>query len=105
MSLYIRARDKACVCCGSTENLQNGHYFSRVYVNIRFSFTNCNTQCASCNVLHELDPEPYREFMVQKYGESEIFRLRTLAHAYKKLTRADYQQIEQEIDYRMKGIS
>lgn len=105
MSLYIRARDRACVVCGSRENLQNGHYLSRVYFSIRWNPTNCNCQCSSCNVKHELDPEPYRDFMVERYGEAHIKFLSNLAHSGKKMSRAELHEIEITIDREMKGLT
>lgn len=101
MSLYIRARDGRCMVCGSQENLQNGHYLSRVFFNTRWDFENCNTQCARCNKMHEYDPEPYRQFMAEKYGEEIIQELAQKAHSGNKLSRDDLQSIEQEIDRKM----
>jgi hypothetical protein len=105
LSLYIRARDKRCVICGKTDNLQNGHYLSRKYANTRYDFQNCNCQCAGCNMMHNLNPEPYRDFMVRKYGEREIQLIRMAAASGYKMTRQDYQAIGIEIKARMEALN
>jgi hypothetical protein len=104
MSIYIRKRDRRCVVCGSTENLNNGHYISRVYFMIRWDDRNCNTQCASCNVIHEYDPEPYRQWMKERYGEHLIQELTELAHCGLKLSRDDLYSIEKDLDKKLKNL-
>jgi hypothetical protein len=70
-SLYIRAIEKKCFVCGSTENLQCGHLFSRVAFSTRWDLMNSHTQCRNCNMRHEYDFEPYRKKFVEKYGQGK----------------------------------
>jgi hypothetical protein len=100
LSLYIRKRDGCCVICGSTQYLNCGHYFSRVFYNVRWDFKNCNTQCASCNKKHEYNPEPYRRWMVMAYGEETIMELEQKAHSGHKLSWDELHAIEAEIKRR-----
>jgi 5-methylcytosine-specific restriction endonuclease McrA len=69
-SQYVRLRDRHCVLCGSTEQLQAGHLFSRVAYSTRWDLRNIFTQCASCNYRHESDPYPFTEWYRRTYGES-----------------------------------
>jgi len=67
-SLYIRARDGMCVICGSTQNLQNGHLFSRVSYITRWCEVNCHCQCRDCNNLHEYNPHLFTNWFIHKFG-------------------------------------
>jgi len=66
-SIYIRRRyaknDVAkCFTCGKQDHwkkLQNGHFQSRKHYSTRWDETNCQVQCAGCNVF--------------KYGEQFVF--------------------------------
>lgn len=104
MSLYIRARDQYCVVCGSSAYLNNGHYISRSFYNTRWNFENCNAQCARCNRMHEYDAEPYRQVMVDRYGEDGILKIRQLAHSGHKLSWEELEEIEKEIARRMSEL-
>jgi hypothetical protein len=68
VSLIVRARDKRCVTCGSTEKLQCGHLITRSKYKVRWNLINCNTQCASCNLSHEYNPHPYTEWFITTKG-------------------------------------
>jgi len=59
-SLFIRKKyanwkdEVICFTCGKVfkiTEIQNGHYVSRVYNNLRWSEKNCRPQCYSCNVM------------------------------------------------------
>ena len=66
-SLYIRQRYAKneiaeCFTCGKKDHykkLQCGHFQSRKYYSTRWDETNCQVQCAGCNVF--------------KYGEQFVF--------------------------------
>lgn len=68
VSELVRARDKRCVVCGSTQRLTCGHLFSRVAYSTRWDLLNCHAQCWSCNYKHELDSYPYTKWFLEKYG-------------------------------------
>ena len=66
-SQYIRQREAVneiatCFTCGKRDHwkrLQNGHFQSRKHYSTRWDETNCQVQCAGCNVF--------------KYGEQFVF--------------------------------
>lgn len=72
MSKAVRLRDKRCVCCGTPDNLQDGHFISRRFKGTAFDPLNNHAQCASCNIKHNYDTAPYSAFMVRTYGK-DIF--------------------------------
>ncbi len=67
----VKARDKACVTCGSTNNLQPGHLFSRVAYSTRWDLTNVFCQCRNCNLKHEYDPYPLTSFYLSFAGKEK----------------------------------
>jgi len=92
-SLYIRNRDKRCVCCNATERLQCGHLIKRGRRSIRFHEKNCNCQCASCNVKHNYYPEFYTNWFIKKYGLCEYEALINQSKEVKKFTVSELQEI------------
>jgi len=71
-SKYIRARDKYCVICGSPDQANNGHLFSRRHYATRWCELNCNQQCYPCNFKHTMDFVPYTQWFIKKHGQ-EVF--------------------------------
>lgn len=89
VSLIIRERDKACVICGSREQLQCGHIFSRVNYSTRWDITkdgNCHCQCAKCNILHEYDAYPFYRWYKHNFGEKKLEKLHTRSKQRSKLS-------------------
>ena len=74
-SLYIRKKEPYCSCCGSPDQLQCGHLFSRVFTSLRWEEMNAATQCARCNMNHEHHSEPFRRVMVSRFGEEDIEKM------------------------------
>lgn len=74
-SIYVRAKEPFCVCCGSSDQLQCGHLFSRVFTSLRWEEMNAATQCARCNMNHEQHAEPFRRVMVGRHGEDAIEKM------------------------------
>jgi hypothetical protein len=72
MAEYIRLRDYRCVQCGSTQNLNCGHVFSRIMNSTRFLEENANCQCATCNKHHEYNAKPYYDWYVSKFGQQQF---------------------------------
>lgn len=67
-SKWIRNRDGwVCICCGSTERIQCGHFVPRGRKSVRFSEVNCNAQCADCNWAHNYNPARYTLSLHHKY--------------------------------------
>ena len=88
-SEYIRARDGRCFTCGSTENLQCGHLFSRVSLVTRWFEKNAHAQCNGCNLRHEYDFAVYEDAFINCYGQEEYDRLKALHYKSIKLSRAE----------------
>lgn len=92
-SLFIRNRDKRCVCCGSTYNLQNGHLIKRGKKAVRFDEKNCNCQCRSCNYKHNQYPEYYTRWFIFKYGKNEYDKLIERSIPLKQFTVSELEEI------------
>ena len=73
-------RDRACVICGSTTNLQAGHLFTRSYGRVKYNLLNTHCQCRSHNFLHEHKPDIYTKWFLDKYGKTAYDDLYTEAH-------------------------
>ena len=85
-SRIVRQRDRKCVTCGTTRNLQCSHFYSRRYLGVRFNLLNCNAMCADCNKRHNYDPSPYLNFMQEHYGSQVIAELHSLRVRSEKIS-------------------
>ena len=79
VSKIVRLRDKQCVCCGSRENLTDGHLITRACKIIRWDLTNNNCQCRGCNYLHEFRHERYTKWWIDRYGKDAYDELVALS--------------------------
>jgi hypothetical protein len=78
VSEIIIKRDKCCVICGSTSNLNNGHVFSRTHQATRWDINldgNCHCQCYPCNFKHVHNTYPYNNWYVKKFSEKNFDNL------------------------------
>jgi len=93
-SIFIRKRDKGvCFTCGTRKPwkyMQNGHFVSRQYLSIRWDETNCNCQCAGCNVFKHGNMVEYSLRMIEKYGLEYIEELNKKKNQITKLDKAWY---------------
>jgi len=67
-----------CFTCGKEDHwkkLQNGHFQSRKHYSTRWDETNCQVQCAGCNVFRYGEQYIFSERLDQKYGEDTARRL------------------------------
>jgi hypothetical protein len=85
-SIIVRRRDRRCVTCGSTRNLQCSHFYSRRYLAIRFDLRNCNTMCGFCNKRHNFNPFVYMRYMQKKHGADVVAELHDLRMSLRKVT-------------------
>lgn len=104
MSKYIRARDKRCVTCGSTEKLTNGHLWSRQAYSTRWCEINCNCQCWGCNFRHEYDPYPYQEWFKKHYGEKAYHELHKKFNTPVKLHTYELEEMIQDYKEKLRQI-
>lgn len=71
-------REPACVICGSTEQLGNGHVFGRGHQILRWDVTpegNCHTQCWPCNYRHVHNTYPYYNWYMNTFGKDKFDKL------------------------------
>ncbi len=95
-SLIVRGRDGRCVTCGSVQNLQCSHFYSRRYLSIRFDLRNCNAMCAGCNRKHNRDRRPYERYMLKTCGVSVIAELDRLRLGLEKVPDEDLSEALQQ---------
>lgn len=93
VSKIIRKRYKACVVCGSRENITAGHLFSRSHYSMRWSFENVFPQCLSCNLKHEHNPMPFYNWYMTLYGWEKM-----------RETYARWNQISKYKDYELETL-
>lgn len=96
VSLITRKREPACICCGSTENLTNGHLFSRRHHATRWDVTadgNCHTQCWNCNFNHIGNPDPYTFAFVREFGAEAHARVRDRAFGGQRFTTPELREM------------
>ncbi len=68
----VKQRDGLCVTCGSMNNLQPGHLFSRVAYSTRWDLNNTYCQCRNCNLKHEYDPYPLTNYFIEIWGRKKL---------------------------------
>jgi hypothetical protein len=95
VSEYVRKRDPFCVLCGSRERLQCSHLIRRGRMSTRFDVVhNCHTNCASCNYKHNIFPEFYTMWFIDKFGEEAYKNLIQRSLVIKKYTRTELYNIQ-----------
>lgn len=104
LSKYIRAKYPYCVCCGTTENLTNGHIFSRSFMSVRFDESNCLTQCVHCNWLHEEKPEIFESIAAEYIGKDKLERLRIQKNKLALYSHDDLIEIEKKYKNKLKEL-
>ena len=119
-SLFIRTRDSQvyegrafkCISCQrvlSIDQADCGHYVNRGHMSLRFSESNCHSQCRFCNRFQEGNIQDYRKGLIQKIGLQKVelleaaknvtnkisnFELEILAKHYKEETKKFKYQIK-----------
>ena len=79
---YIRNRDEGegCISCGSTNEIQAGHYHSAGQNNhLRFDEDNVNGQCKKCNYFVSGSLAKYRHNLIEKIGKERVEKLDRMA--------------------------
>ncbi len=79
---WIRKRDEGegCICCGSHNQIQAGHYYSAGHHNnLRFEEDNCHSECLRCNYFLSGNLTKYREGLIKKIGIERVERLDMLS--------------------------
>ena len=101
-SLYIRNRDNwTCYTCGRVVDKYHadaGHLLSRYWAGTLFDEINVHCQCKGCNMLHEIDAEPYKQQFLEEYGEEAYWELYRESKDVMKRTTQDY--LDMAADYK-----
>lgn len=111
-SEWIRRKDAkggmvACVTCGAVkrwQEIQCGHFVSRVHLATRFLEQNCAPQCSTCNVLRRGNMVEYVVWMEANWGWATIRDLRDLKHTTLKITRAGYEDRIEEVRQKLADL-
>jgi hypothetical protein len=83
-SLYIRQKyaddsgNVECYTCGSVKpikSMQNGHFWSRSHLSVRWDEDNCRCQCAGCNVFKHGNYIVYTRKLLNEIGQQEFDKL------------------------------
>jgi len=84
-SEIVRARGK-CEKCGSRNNLQCCHIFSRTYNNTRWDLENLLSLCAGCHFWGHKNPIGFTELVRAKLGEEKYELLKEKHNQITKYT-------------------
>jgi len=92
-SQYIRRRDvkeniAECFTCGKKDDwkrLQCGHFQSRRFYSTRWDETNCQVQCAGCNVFRFGEQFKFSVNLDNKFGKGTSQRLEVKAREIVKI--------------------
>ena len=103
-SKYIRLRDKYCVLCGSSDNANCGHLFSRRHYSTRWDEDNCHQQCYPCNFKHNHQPYLYYDWYIEKFGKDKLDELHTKHQQIKKYSNVDLEELYEEIKIKHKEL-
>ena len=83
-SLYIRQKyaddsgNVECYTCGVVKPIkaiQNGHFWSRSHLSVRWDEDNCRCQCSGCNVFKHGNYIVYTTKLLNEIGEEEFDKL------------------------------
>lgn len=94
-SKYIRARDGRCQKCGTDQNLQCAHIFSRGYGQIRYDLQNAVALCRGCHRFFTDRPIEWEFFIKEKIGVPMYENLKVKALKHDK--KIDYDEIITEL--------
>ena len=86
----------SCYTCGvlkPPEEMDAGHYISRVHMNTRWEVGwNLRPQCRMCNRFQEGQRQAFREHLVADYGEKQVERWEQERHVVKQWTVEELQE-------------
>ncbi len=87
------ARCFTCDALKPWEELQNGHYISRVHHSLRFDIRNLAPQCVRCNIFLHGNMDVYALRLQEKYGDGILRELNQLKQQTKQWTREELFQL------------
>ena len=105
-SQIIRARDKKCLRCSKTENLQCAHIFSRKNYATRWFPQNAITLCYACHIFwgHK-NPVDFTRFVENILGKETLDGVQSLSHQVIKHEPQWYLDLEKMLHERLKDLT
>lgn len=116
-STYIRTKEciettgspfsGICVTCGRESDyreLQAGHFLSSRCNSILFEESGVHIQDKACNLFKHGNIENYYPYMLKRYGQKEIDRLKKLKATTRKYTIEELDSLTEELKEKIKNI-
>ena len=108
----IKAADEngyaSCVTCGKTapwQELQGGHFISRVKTIHKLLEENIHPQCAQCNGPLRGNYIPYTLYMEDMYGREFVEELHRTKNEGRKYSRPEIEEIIEELGQQLSEIT
>lgn len=80
-----RDKDKPCISCGSTKDLQAGHFYSAGHhPGLEFNEDNVNHQCLQCNYHLHGNLNEYRKKLIKLIGAESVEELDRISDYFRK---------------------
>jgi hypothetical protein len=99
-SIYIRLKyadedlNVKCFTCDKVyhyKKIQNGHFYSRSILSLRWDEQNCRPQCYGCNIARSGNYIEYYKRLEKEIGKGGMEYLEYKRHQIKKMGKLDYQ--------------
>lgn len=99
-STYIRLKyadedlNVKCFTCDKVyhyKKIQNGHFYSRSILSLRWDEQNCRPQCYGCNIAKSGNYIEYYKRLEKEIGKGGMEYLEYKRHQVKKMGKLDYQ--------------
>lgn len=99
-STYIRLKyadedlNVKCFTCDKVyhyKKIQNGHFYSRSILSLRWDEQNCRPQCYGCNIARSGNYIEYYKRLEKEIGKGGMEYLEYKRHQTKKMGKLDYQ--------------
>ena len=99
-STYIRLKyadedlNVKCFTCDKVyhyKKIQNGHFYSRSILSLRWDEQNCRPQCYGCNIARSGNYIEYYKRLEKEIGKGGMEYLEYKRHQVKKMGKLDYQ--------------
>lgn len=101
-STYIRLKyadenlNVQCFTCDKVlpyKKIQNGHFYSRGILSLRYDEQNCRPQCYGCNIAKSGNYIEYYKRLEKEIGKGGMDYLEYKRHQTKKMGKLDYQEL------------
>lgn len=96
-----------CVTCNREydfRELQAGHFLASRCNSILFEENGVHIQCRGCNLFKHGNVENYYPYMLKRYGQEEVDRLKRLKGENKKFTIDELDEMTESYKLKLKNI-